>query len=482
MFKKIKQPKFKKQKIINLKKSNKKKSKLNIISKISWIIAAFLVLIIWYWIVKQIWNLEFSLDGLLNIAWFDINIEELKTQTPIKKSPEWKTNIIILWRDVDQDDFIWLTDSIIFASINFDKDHVTMLSIPRDMYVEFSDWNSWKINEAFYRGYKRWKSIESWIKEISYVVERITWEEINYYVTLDFNWFIEIIDILWWIEIDVPHAIVDNYYPGPNYSYQTFRISAWLQNLDWETALKYARSRKTTSDFDRSMRQQLIIKAVRDKVISLDLLTSPIKIKAMYDAISKNVNTNLEFSQLLSLWMYVKNIPRDNIYSFNLNNSCFENNESCSIWWIMYDGIRSDFNWMSVLLPYWANKFNLSNYNNTQIFTNIILNHPKAFDENLQIHILNSTNVPWLAWNLALRLKRFWFNVPSNNATWNIRWNTYSNSKIYYSSDVKPETVKALELIIFGWSENIESMPKYSNNPNNKIEIVIGSDFKILNL
>gem|GEM_PF-2087538 len=49
------------------------------------------------------------------------------------------------------------------------------------------------------------------------------------------------------------------------------------------------------------MRQQLIIKAVRDKVISLDLLTSPIKIKAMYDAISKNVNTNLEFSQLLSL-------------------------------------------------------------------------------------------------------------------------------------------------------------------------------------
>lgn len=468
---------FKKKKILKISNT---KTKYNILSKISWILSVILVILIWFWFTKQISKIEFNLDWILWLAWFDLDISQLTTTTPIQKTPEWKTNILIIWKDDEWDWVASLTDSIILASINYDKNFVSMLSIPRDLYVEFPSWWSWKINEALFRWYNRWwRKLENWISELKQVVEKITWQEVNYYVSLNFNGFIEIIDILWWIEIDVPNSIVDTSYPWPNHSYQTFRINAWLQTLNWETALKYARSRKTTSDFDRSLRQQLIMKAVRDKVISLDLLTSPTRIKSMFDAINKNVKTDLEFSQILSLGMYWKDIPRENIFSSNINNSCFENPDRCDKWWILYTPLRSDFNWLSVLLPYWANKNNLNNYNSILLYSSIIFDYPKTFEENLKINILNSTTVPWLAWNLVNNLKRLWFNT-NTNSIWTIRWNVYTNSKIYYSDKVKPETVKALELFILWWSENVEVMPKYWSWGYD-IEIVIWADYRFFN-
>lgn len=474
---------FKKQKISKINNKNKYLKYFKTISILVWIVWVFLVFIIWFWITKQVSKIDFSIDNLLWFSKkFNLNLEETEVENTIKKT-DWKTNILIIWRWWEENEAPELTDSIIIASINYEKQTISMFSIPRDLYVEYPSWWNWKINEAYFQWLKKYKDEFKAINNLKEILKRITKEEIHYFVNLDFDWFRKIIDTLWGIEVNVPKDIVDTAYPGPNYSYQTFKISAWLQTLDWETALKYARSRHSTSDFDRSLRQQLIIKAIRDKILSIWVLTSPSKIRNMFDIVKKYVKTDLEISQIISLWLYLKDFPKENIVSSNLNDSCFYWSDVCEKWWFLYAPLRADFWWTSVMLVNWSSKADLNNYDSISKYTNIIFNYPKVYSENIKINVFNSTKIPWLAKNIANKLRIHWFNVPKYNSIWNTWQDNYEKSKILYVSwswQTKPETIEALELFIFWWTE-VEEKLKYSKDPEVKIEIIIWNDYKYLN-
>jgi polyisoprenyl-teichoic acid--peptidoglycan teichoic acid transferase len=90
-------------------------------------------------------------------------------------------------------------------------------------------------------------------------VTEITGIYLQYYAFVSFDGFVDFVDSLGGVTIDVPEALEDPYYPDINNGFQTFRIGAGIQDLDGDMALKYARSRKTTSDFSRTLRQQQII-------------------------------------------------------------------------------------------------------------------------------------------------------------------------------------------------------------------------------
>lgn len=475
---------FKKEKIKEFKNKNNYLKYFKNISILVWILWVFLVFLIWIWFIKQISKLDFSIDNLL---WFSknlsLNTKETENKNVIKKT-DWKTNILIIWRWWEENDAPELTDSIIISSINYEKNTVSIFSIPRDLYVEFPSWWAWKINEAYFQWLKKYNDEFKAIDNLKQILQKITREEIHYFINLDFEWFRKIIDTLWGIEIDVPEAIIDTNYPGPNYSYQTFKISAWLQTLDWETALKYARSRHSTNDFDRSLRQQLIIKAIREKILSIWILKNPNKIRNMFDIIKNNVKTDLKLSQIISLWLYLKDIPKENIVSSNLNDSCFYWDDKCKKWGFLYAPLRTEFWWMSVMLVNWSSKLNPNNYDSISKYTNIIFNYPKVYSENMKINVFNSTKIPWLANNVANKLRTYWFNVPLYNSIWNTWWDPYEKSKILYTSwswQTKPETIEALELFIFWWSEKVDTIPKYSKDPEVKIEIIIWNDYKYLN-
>jgi hypothetical protein len=167
-----------------------------------------------------------------------------------------------------------------------------------------------------------------------------------------------------------------------------------------------------------------------------------------------------------------------------LNDTCFYGSSICEKWWFLYVPLRADFWWASVLLQEWWSKANPSNYSKLIQYTNLIFNYPLVYSENLKINIFNSTWVGWLANEIASKLKKYWFNIPSKNSVWNTSGDKYEKSKILYSTGTwwtKPETVEALELFIFWGSENVESLPKYSEDPEVKIEIIIGDDYNFLN-
>ena len=371
------------------------------------------------------------------------------------------------------------------ASINYDKKTISMFSVPRDLYVEYPTWWAWRINEAYFRWLRKTKDEFEWVKNLQEILTKITWEEIHYFVNLDFAWFRKIIDSVWGIDIDVPDEIIDTSYPWANHSYITFKISPWLQTLDGATALKYARSRHTTSDFDRSLRQQLIIKSIREKILSLDLLTSPSKIKSIYSILQEHIITNLDMSQMIDLALFLKDIPKENIVSSNLNDWCFYWGYTCEKWWFLYVPLRADFWWASIMLQEWWTKWNPSNYSKLMQYTNIVFNYPRVYSENMQINVFNSTKASWLANEIATSLKKYWFNIPDKNSVWNTSWDVYPKSKILYTTtwtwETKPETVEALELFIFWGSEKVDIIPKYSKDPNTKIEVIIWDDYKYLN-
>lgn len=487
MFKKKKIAKSKTIEISNLIKIQKwfieSKTKNSIFTLITGLISVCFIVFIGFWVTNQISNTKFDVSSLLGMVGFNLKFDELKNSPNIKKSQDGKTNILIIGRWWKENDAPELTDSIIVASINYDKKMLSMFSIPRDLYIDFPTGYKGRINETYSRGFRKTGKAEDGIDALKEVIKKITGEDVHYYVNLDFAGFREVIDAIGGIDVNVPKAIVDTSYPGKTH-YETFKISAGPQTLDGSTALKYARSRHSTSDFDRSLRQQLIVKAIREKVLSLGMLTSPGKIKTLYWIIKEHVVSDLDASQIINLALYVKDLPKENLVSSNLNDTCYYGSSVCEKWGFLIVPDRSQFWGAAVLLQEWGSYNNLSDYSSIEKYTNLVFNYPKVYAENLKINVFNATKVWGLANEIADSLKKYWFNIPDKNSVGNTSGEKYTKSKILYTTGsgwVKPETVEALELFIFWWSQKVEKLPKYSKENDVKIEIIIWDDYKLIN-
>jgi len=411
---------------------------------------------------------------------------EIVEKTSIKQSLDGKTNFLIIGRGWVENEAPNLTDSILLASLHYEKKSFSLLSIPRDLYVAFPTGNKGKINEAYYRGLSAYSGDENQAMDnLAQIVSDITGEDVHYYINLDFNGFRKIIDIMGGIEVDVPKALVDYEYPGPNFSYQTFRISAGRQTLDGATALKYARSRHSTSDFDRSLRQQLIIKWLREKAFSLGFLTDIQKMRSIYTTLNEDVKTNLNIGQLVFLASEALKIPKEHIVSSNFNDTCFSDTSVCDKWWMLYAPQRDLVGGMAVMLMDGTNIYQVSNYAKIAPYTNIVFNFPLTYAENKTIYLYNSTKMAGIAAKTQQKLRSYGFTFPPQNSGIGLSGTTdevvYEQSKIFYTSPdgTKPETVQALETFFPGWSELVPQL-KYTTDPWIEIEIILGNDYRNL--
>ena len=388
--------------------------------------------------------------------------------------------ILIFWKWGGNHDAPNLTDSIILASIHPKYHTVSMLSVPRDLYVEYGNNQKWKINEI-YRKYfelEKLSETESAMK-LAEKLQEITWFKADYFVGIDFEWFKKIIDLVGGVEVEVEKAIYDNEYPTPSWGYTTFILKAGTWNIDGETALKYARSRHSTSDFDRSFRQQQIISWLKEKLSSEGYLSSPRKMKELYNILSNYIKTNLDIATIIDL---AKESQQNiSILSANLNNSCFYWSASCEKWGFLYTPDRNLFWGASVLVPNGSTWKNLSNYAEIQVFTRLFLNSPEIFKNNYQINIFNASKKYNIASELANILVKHWFNVPLKWSIWNTKGKEFLKTTLYYNwIDGDDETLQNIRQML-GISELQKTeTPLYSTDINTKIEIILGDDYETL--
>lgn len=466
-----------------------KKRKISIKSeKNSWAFFSYFFATLWVIVVFFAWvsTLAYVTDidfwGLHKIEKF-YNIEALKlwnSNDPEKikaKEDKNKINILVVGRGWGSHEAPDLTDTIILMSLNKEEETVAMLSIPRDLYVKYSGNKKWKINRLYEDSISRQWSVVLAMDSLSEKVEEISWEEIDYFVNLDFKGFIDLIDTVWGVEIEVPETFIDYEYPDNNLWYTTFILRKWEWTLDGETALKYARSRHSTSDFDRSLRQQQIINALKEKMVSLDYLTSPTKIAALYETFQKDIQTDIPLTKIVQIALIIKDVKRSDIVSANINDSCFFERAKCEQGWFLYYP-RKDLFWgMSVLLPDGATNIQLSKYDVLQSYTDIIFNKTAILIDKTNINILNATKTSWLAWELAYDLTRYGFNISSIWWT-DISEDTDPTTSVILYNNIDDDDPTLLELQKQTWLpvEKIE-FPREAEDIDVRIEIILADDY-----
>ncbi|MFA8440084.1 LCP family protein [Pueribacillus sp. YX66] len=176
------------------------------------------------------------------------------------------------------------SDALMLATLNKDEKSVKLLSIPRDsrVYVPEVGYET-KINHAHSHGGPR-ATIET--------VENLLEIPVDYYVRLDFEAFMEVVDALGGIDVDVPYTFSEqDSKDRPN----AITLEAGLQRLNGEEALALARTRKLDNDIERGKRQQEIMKAILKRAASG---TSVVKYGDVIEAIGSNMKTNMTFDEM----------------------------------------------------------------------------------------------------------------------------------------------------------------------------------------
>lgn len=392
---------------------------------------------------------------------------------------EWTKNILIAWIGGVGHDGSLLTDSIMLASINSDDGFVTLVSIPRDLFVAYPKGYgiAGKINAL----YSLWVSDKVGIKLLAEKVSEITGQSIDEYAVIDFSGFKSIVDALGGIEIDVPKDLVDREYPDNNWGYEIFSVKAGFQNFNGERALKYARSRHSTSDFDRSERQQLIIKWLKDKALSLWFFTSPQKISSLFDAIVSHLDTSMTLWEVSDLAVRLKDIDTANINIYNLSNECI--GLKCTAWAYLYTPSREYFGWASVLIPENAGTTKLSHYDDIRRFTGFIFRFPDIRKERYPVNIIAGKWKSTQAKNIMMTLGKLGVNFDDKKTYYESTGSiTTSHINIYWNEEMEigtPESATIVQALKFLEEKIPYSMVlrnEYITTEWPRIEIVIGDD------
>ncbi|MBD8071384.1 LCP family protein [Bacillus sp. PS06] len=198
------------------------------------------------------------------------------------------------------------TDALILATLNEKEKSIKMVSIPRDslVYIPSMDKED-KINHAYYRG------TESTIQ----TVEELFDIPVDYFVKMNFEAFIDVVEALDGIYVDVPITFSEM---DSRDRKNAIQLEEGFQLLNGEEALALARTRKLDSDIERGKRQQIIMKSIISRAASLQSLS---KYGNVIDALGDNITTNFKFGELIALHDYAISGERLGIESFHLKGS-----------------------------------------------------------------------------------------------------------------------------------------------------------------
>ena len=373
----------------------------------------------------------------------------------IIKEGDRRINILLLGIGGGDHDGPNLTDTIMVVSIDPKNKGVAMLSVPRDLYVDVEKIGSTKINAVYSSGKNYYESEEEGLKLAKDTVSSLLGVPIHYFALVNFDGFEKVIDILGGVEINVEKDLYDPLYPDKNLEgYEEFSISKGVHIMDGETALKYARSRETTSDFDRAKRQQTILLAVKDKVTKEQNLFNIRKITQIINTLSDNIRMDIQISEIEELSKIMKDIKSENISVKVIDDSP--------------DGLvyADRLEEMYVLLP------NDSTLKEMHDFVRQYFKDPFIVNENATISVKNGTKKDSLAKIFGEELTSFGYNVVSVS---NAEKRDYQKTFIYdYSNNKKKYTINFLK-------DKLGDAPviKLDGEGNGcDIEVIIGEDHK----
>jgi LCP family protein required for cell wall assembly len=364
-------------------------------------------------------------------------------------------NILLLGSDQRHGDTAYRTDTIIVVSVNRTTNTVNMLSIPRDLYLYVPGYGQDRINTAAIHGdLGNWKGGGAGL--LAYTIGYNLGIRIDRYAKINFDGFKEIIDALDGIDVPVDCPLSDYRIASPKLdpnnqaNYKMFTLPIGYHHMDGALALWFARSRETTSDFDRNRRQQLVLRAIWHKALEQNLLSD---LPPLWDQVTKIAETNLTLVDAASLLPIALDIDGTRLHSYFLGPGQVTG-------WTTPEGAQ-------VLLP----QPKAIRAVITQLY--IPPTENRLVTEQPSLEIYNGTKHK--AWDKIAVSRLSWEGFVPDDAG-QAETTDFPRTLIYdYTGDAKPSSLKTLQTILNVRKDDIIASP----DPDRKVDfrIILGASY-----
>ncbi|MEI6221680.1 MAG: LCP family protein [bacterium] len=391
-----------------------------------------------------------------------VNILTSEVSLPKLKFNEDRINILLMGIDTREEEGdtpeTSRTDSIMLVSINTKDKSVVMISIPRDLQVDYKG-DKVKIN-AVHRlaGVAKENDRGAGPGAIMQVVGDTLGIKVHYFARIDFAGFEKVVDAIGGIVVDVPVTLKADY-PDNKFGWTKVNIPAGKQTMNGITALQYARARYTTNinlegDEQRAKRQQIVLLAIKDKIAANpEIFMNFQKIGEMLNILKDSFLTSIDTNEMFKLGQLAKEIDStnpDKVTSRVLKEPLIYHEDRKGVTeWFFYP---TDKSWKGI--HDWVQ----------ELFTNPSL-RDNLTEEAATIQINNGTDTKGLATLVRNSLQSYPFTIlnPANTTE------TYANTTIIdYSSGLKPSTLKFLETYF-----NAKAIKPEKISANQKADIVV---------
>lgn len=421
--------------------------------RIWWLLGfAFVALIGWFAAgpILALRKIQDPQDGGQSFLGF---IGNIVSGAQLKGEADGRINVLLLGVGGKNHPGGTLADTIQVVSINTKDKQVAILSIPRDLRVTIPGAGTNKINYAHAYGELNPKT-GGGPAVIRQVVASVTGLPIHYYVRLDFEGFSKLVDALGGVDITVEKAINDPFYPAADMiRYDPFSISAGQHHMNGETALKYVRSRETTSDFDRSKRQQQMLEALKDRALTLNILANPRKVNEIAAILGQHVRTDLTTWEITR----VVELAAREVKSYSLITRVLSSGSGEPLVGVNEGGYY--------LVPRTGNFKEIQDIAKN-IFTEFAISQERA-----AIEIVNASGKSATLTSVATSLKNQGYNVVKTRTAESTQ---ATSALINYSGGTKPNTLKLLAQR-FSVKASTQTKP---NGSTIDISLILGTDYR----
>lgn len=271
---------------------------------------------------------------------FKGNIFEAFTQNvPLKQDSNGRSNILVFGTAEDDENGEHgganLTDSLMVLSIDQTKKDAYMISLPRDLWVQYAETctvgDSGKLNAAYFCASDDGTKEEAGSQALRAKVGEITGLDIQYNIHLNFTAVVEAVNAVGGIDVKVesedPRGVLDRNFDWKcNYTcYYVNYKNGEVAHMDGDHALAFSRARNANGgyglpngNFDREKNQQKVVVALREKAVSAGTLTNLGTVTGLIDTLGKNLRTNFEAKEIQTLMTLGNSIKSDQIKSISL--------------------------------------------------------------------------------------------------------------------------------------------------------------------
>lgn len=232
----------------------------------------------------------------------------IPSPVPVFDMPDGTTNVLLMGQDVNADGSgDGRTDTMIVVSINHETRTASMISLPRDLYVYMPNRIMGRLNTAYTLG-----GVELLEQTILYNFGI----PIHYYAQVNFDGFKQVVDVLGGVTMAVSCPLEDWRLISPELdptleeNWERFTLEAGMHNMDGDLALWFARSRLTTTDFDRGRRQQQLLHAMLNQSVDLGLVA---KAPELWATFSDVVDTDMDIGRILQLATLASDVRNNGI-------------------------------------------------------------------------------------------------------------------------------------------------------------------------